>query len=50
MDNTINMKEGICYEINNQLPHAAHNNSDLDRIHLIIDIMPYGMENYKVGD
>lgn len=37
---SINMKEGICYEINNAMPHSVENPTDIDRVHLIIDIMP----------
>ena len=37
---TINMKEGVCYEINNMRTHAVDNRSNVDRIHLLIDIMP----------
>ena len=31
------------YEINNQLSHAVENNSDDDRVHLIVDIMPFSI-------
>jgi hypothetical protein len=37
---TINMKEGECWEINNQRSHSVLNNSDIDRVHLLIDIFP----------
>jgi hypothetical protein len=37
---TINMKEGECWEINNQKPHSVLNDSDIDRVHLLIDIFP----------
>lgn len=51
MRNTINMEEGTWYEINNQMTHAANNNSDLDRVHIIIDILPNDMLQYtKIGD
>lgn len=40
LNNKINMKEGICYEINNAMPHGVENNSSQDRIHLIIDFLP----------
>lgn len=36
-DETIHMKSGDVYEFNNSIPHAVVNDSDLDRIHLIID-------------
>lgn len=36
----INMKEGVCYEINNLAAHSVENNSDIDRVHLIVDIIP----------
>lgn len=42
-DNTVNMKAGTLYEINNTLPHSVENNSDQDRVHLILDIMPKEM-------
>ncbi|CAB5218122.1 Aspartyl/asparaginy/proline hydroxylase [uncultured Caudovirales phage] len=37
---TINMEVGKWYEINNYLPHSVKNNSDQDRIHAIIDLLP----------
>jgi hypothetical protein len=37
---TIHMPEGSCYEINNLRLHSVDNDSDYDRIHLLIDIMP----------
>lgn len=40
MSNTINMEEGVCYEINNGMPHSVKNNSNFDRVHLIIDLLP----------
>jgi hypothetical protein len=40
MNNTVNMKEGVCYEINNGMPHSVKNDSDFDRVHLIIDLLP----------
>lgn len=43
MDNRLNMLEGVWYEINNSLPHSVENNSNEDRIHLIVDIMPLEM-------
>ena len=36
----INMKTGECWEINNRKPHSVDNDSNEDRIHLLIDIMP----------
>lgn len=36
----INMQQGECWEINNSRLHYVINNSDTDRIHLLIDIMP----------
>lgn len=50
MNNTVNMKEGVWYEINNQMPHSVSNKSRMDRIHLIIDILPNEMINYKIGE
>lgn len=38
--NKINMRPGVCYEINNGMPHSVENNSDIDRVHLILDILP----------
>lgn len=40
LDNTVNMLEGQCYEINNGMPHSVNNGSDFDRVHLIIDLLP----------
>jgi len=39
------MEEGYLYEINNQLSHSVENHSSQDRIHLIIDIIPYSELN-----
>ena len=39
------MLEGECWEINNTRLHAVENNSKIDRIHLLIDIMP----NIEIG-
>jgi len=36
----INMKEGECWEINNLKSHSVLNDSDTDRVHLLIDIFP----------
>lgn len=41
----INMKAGSCYEINNAQDHAVNNESDIERIHLVFDIIP--MESFK---
>lgn len=46
MDTTINMKESVWYEINNQMKHGANNPTDNERVHLIIDILPNDMINY----
>jgi len=37
---TINMKQGECWEINNLKPHSVLNNSNIDRVHLLVDIFP----------
>jgi hypothetical protein len=39
-DGVLNMLEGECWEINNMKEHEVINNSNEDRIHLIIDIIP----------
>lgn len=36
-----NMKVGECWEINNFREHAVNNRSSQDRIHLLVDILPY---------
>lgn len=36
----INMKPGICYEINNANMHGVFNKGNTDRIHLLMDIIP----------
>ena len=33
----IYLKEGECWYLNFNLPHSMINNSDIDRIHLVID-------------
>tara|TARA_Y100001938_G_C8020438_1_gene395008 strand:+ start:522 stop:1139 length:618 start_codon:yes stop_codon:yes gene_type:complete len=40
-NDTNNLKEGEVWEINNAEPHAVNNESDKDRIHLIVDYYPY---------
>lgn len=37
---TQHMKEGECWEINNNKTHAVFNKGDRDRVHLLIDIVP----------
>lgn len=37
---SINMKEGECWEINNSLMHSVDNQGTTNRVHLMIDIMP----------
>jgi hypothetical protein len=39
-EDSVNMKEGECWEINNNKIHRVSNNSEMDRIHLTIDIIP----------
>lgn len=36
----IHMEEAKCYEINNMKMHSVNNESEFDRVHLLIDIMP----------
>lgn len=36
----ISMGTGECWEINNSRTHYVNNYSDIDRIHLLVDIMP----------
>ena len=38
-DEMKNLKEGEIWEIDNQLKHSVENNSEIDRIHLIIDYL-----------
>jgi len=44
----INMKESNVYEINNHKTHYVNNDSDFDRYHLIIDIIPFKTDTYSV--
>jgi hypothetical protein len=45
---TINMKAGECWEINNLKFHSVSNDSEEDRVHLLIDILPeYSFRTYK---
>ena len=39
-DEELNMMVGECWEVNNSKTHYVTNNSDIDRIHLLIDILP----------
>lgn len=39
-EETLNMKAGTCYEINNAKLHGVNNRGSTDRIHLLIDIIP----------
>lgn len=39
-DEKIHMEQGKCYEINNMKIHSVNNDSNYDRVHLLIDIMP----------
>jgi|LakMenE01Jun11ns_1017448.scaffolds.fasta_scaffold9835295_3 hypothetical protein len=39
-EESVNMKEGECYEIDVSLLHSVWNNGDTPRVHLIVDIMP----------
>ena len=39
--NTQHMKVGECWEVNQNLMHQVWNDSNTDRIHLIVDIFPY---------
>ena len=36
-DDKIHMERGYAYEIDNTKAHGIHNNSDIDRVHLVID-------------
>lgn len=40
-DKQYSLEEGFLYEINNQKHHSVENLSNYDRVHLIIDILPY---------
>jgi quercetin dioxygenase-like cupin family protein len=44
-DELVNMNTGECWEINNSRVHSVNNNSSIDRVHLLIDIMP----NEEIG-
>jgi hypothetical protein len=39
------MGTGECWEINNSRTHFVNNGSKIDRVHLLIDIMP----NIEIG-
>lgn len=41
---SFNLKEGFLYEINNTIEHGVENNSLKDRIHLMIDILPFSSD------
>lgn len=42
---TKNLKEGEIWEIDNQKQHSVENNSEIDRIHLIIDYLVHEVPN-----
>ena len=48
LEPVVDVSEELAYEINNQLPHSVKNPTEKDRVHIIIDIMPYDMINYKI--
>ena len=39
-NNSLHMEESGWYEINNTLPHSVSNPTDIERIHLIVDVLP----------
>jgi hypothetical protein len=39
-EDSVPMQEGECWEINNSRTHWVENNSPVDRVHLLVDIMP----------
>ena len=42
-NNSLHMEESGWYEINNTLPHSVSNPTDIERIHLIVDVLPKDM-------
>ncbi len=44
-DEKVKMETGDCWEINNSRTHFVNNGSKIDRVHLLIDIMP----NIEIG-
>lgn len=42
---TVHMREGEAWEINNLKPHSVLNNGNEDRVHLLIDIFPNSNKN-----
>jgi len=48
-DEEVEMLSGQCWEINNNRTHYVINNSETDRVHLIIDIMPQEYIDKEVG-
>jgi hypothetical protein len=51
-DETVNMKPGEAYEVNNAKLHGAYNFGDSDRVHLMIDIINNDLigEREYIGD
>ena len=43
----MSMKENNAYEINNHKTHYVNNDSDFDRYHLIVDIIPFQLPIYE---
>lgn len=48
-ENWQHLARGTMYELNNQRPHAVRNPTDVDRIHLIMDILPGGKSGNQLG-
>lgn len=49
-DETKNLKEGHVYEINNGRTHSVKNESNEERVHLIIDLLDENLMNIDDGD
>ena len=47
-DYSCHLEAGRLFELNNQVTHAVYNRSKVDRVHLMIDLMPHRTARVKV--
>ena len=47
---TFYLKEGVLYDLNNVVTHSVENNSDVMRIHILIDMLPHSVARARYHD
>ena len=45
-----NLKEGVLYDLNNVVTHSVENNSDVMRVHMLIDMLPHSVARARYHD